>query len=337
VTATPKREPDLIRADESLGSPFLSGIRADARLRLHLVEPATREDVGTPAAALHPSLLQRWHLLSLDAPCVATLWLCFIAQCAGVSLRWTSPAAMFVAVWMLYVADRLLDARPTAGGEAPQGLEERHRFHQRHRHGFLTCFVVASIALAALLHTLPAAALHLYMLLAALLTSWLLLVHVRAASAAQRLPKELAVALFFPAAVCIPTVAREPALRAALLLPAILFAAVCALNCLYIFAWEHPSERTSAHWSTCWGCRHLTALCTAAIAAALTAAAVYARTPALHALTPLLLASSGSAACLLVLDHWHARLDRVQARALADVALLTPLAAEAVWLCSRLR
>ena len=52
---------------------------------------------------------------------------------------------MSLAVWILYVSDRLLDARSNT-----TDLEERHHFHHRHRRVFITFIVVAAVALAAL-------------------------------------------------------------------------------------------------------------------------------------------------------------------------------------------
>ena len=55
--------------------------------------------------------LTLWHLLSLDAPTVAVLWTWFIARTNHVHLPLASLAAMALAVWILYAADRFLDAR----------------------------------------------------------------------------------------------------------------------------------------------------------------------------------------------------------------------------------
>ena len=79
-----------------------------------VVSPAARPTLSlVPKPELSPrhSPLALWHLLSLDAPSVATVWTIAIAHAAGVDLPWTSAAAMFIAVWILYAADRLLDAR----------------------------------------------------------------------------------------------------------------------------------------------------------------------------------------------------------------------------------
>jgi hypothetical protein len=179
---------------------------------------------------------------------------------------------MFTAVWMLYAADRLLDARPLPNGTPPPELEERHRFHQRHRKAFLSAIVVASGALAALLDRLDPRALHLYALLATLL------------------------------------------------------AAVCTLNCLFLYAWEHPAPRLQAHWTTRWATGHLRALATAVTAAA----ALTASLSALHRLPRLdtapAVACALSAALLQALDSHRSRFTPLTMRASADLVLLTPLA-----------
>jgi hypothetical protein len=280
--------------------------------RLTLVH--SREPRLTPLAL--------WHLLSLDAPTVAALWTVFLARCAGLTLPWTACAAMFVAVWMLYATDRLLDARPTPDGRPPRDLEARHRFHHRHRAAFVTVLSLATFLLAWLLHRTAPAALHLYMLLAALLGGWLMLIHVRPMGHnAHRLPKELAVGIFFPAAVFVPTVARAPQLRPQLLLAAVLFGLVCTLNCLCIYAWEHPLPRNHAHWTTRWATRHLATLAVGTLlAAGLFAALRPQPTVALPAL-----ACALSTTALLALDTFRPRLSSVHLRAAADLTLLTPI------------
>ena len=264
------------------------------------------------------SALALWHLLSLDAPTVAAVWTVFIAHTAGVALPWTAPAAMFLAVWMLYAADRLLDARP---GTPAAELEERHRFHHQHRRAFLTAIAIVAVPLTVLLHEIDARALHLYALLATLLAVYLVLIHARH-DHSHRLPKELAVGLFFPAAIFIPTVARAPSLRLALLPAAILFAAVCTLNCLFVYAWEHPypDRKLRAHWTTRWATRHLTFL--ALMVVGVSAAAACLRVPLLRAPA---VACTFSATLLVLLRAYPRPMLPVPLRAAADLVLLTPL------------
>jgi hypothetical protein len=287
--------------------------------RPYLVPPLPRRH--TPLAL--------WHLLSLDAPSVAALWTWFIAHSLGLALPWQAIAAMFTAVWMIYAADRLLDARLLDARQldielSSRDLEERHRFHHRHRSRFLSIIVLASLALAALLLNIHHRALELYMLLATLLGTWLLLIHARPQphSGARRLPKELAVGLFFPAAIFIPTVARVPQLQLQLLPIAALFAAACTLNCLFLYAWEHPPQphsQPNAHWTTLWAIRHLPQLSLGLLALCV---AVILRTPI--AVTPAI-ACAISIALLLLLHLQRRRITPLHLRATADLVLLSPL------------
>jgi hypothetical protein len=310
--------PDLL-------SPNDSPAATKPRPSLTLVERAPRQE-----APRHTSLAL-WHLLSVDAPSVAAVWTIAVASAVGLHLPWTSAAAMFVAVWMLYAADRLLDARPLPGGQSPPELEERHRFHHRHRRAFLILIAVSACGLAALLRALDPRAMRLYTLLATLLGAWFLIIHARPlpGDGAHRLPKELAVGIFFPAAVFIPTVARLPQLRLDILPIALLLAATCSLNCLFLYAWEHPDQRSRAHWSTRWATRHLVALTATVAALALLlilASPLLDPSAQLHrgttVLTSCILASS---LLLLLLHHLRDRIAPLHLRALADLVLLTPL------------
>jgi hypothetical protein len=279
--------------------------------------------VSTRAA----SPIALWHLLSLDAPTVAALWTWFIARASHVRLPLASPAAMALAVWILYAADRLLDAaRPGTGAD----LEARHHFHHRHRRTLLAVIPLAAAALALLLRTLDSVAIQLYLIEGAFLLAWFLILH--ATRSAHRLPKELAVGLFFSCATFIPTVARSPGLRLSLLPAAMLFAAVCSLNCLFIYAWEHdeawehgepatasPNQRRP-HSTTRVAVEHL-----AAITAALIVAGIGLAVLGSPSARPLAAACAAAAAALLAIDRARLRISRIDLRAAADVALLTPL------------
>jgi hypothetical protein len=256
-----------------------------------------------------------WHLLSLDAPAVATLWTWFIARTNHVPLRISSLIAMAAAVWTLYAADRLLDAQ-SPGNDA---LEARHYFHLEHRTAFMFGIAAASILLAVLLPRIPEAAIRLYLILGGLVFGYFVIIH--ATRSAHRLPKEIAVGVCFAAATFIPTVAREPELRVPLLAPALLLAAVCSLNCLFIYAWEHPlPSGQTPHPVTAVALRHLTAL-TLGVAGAGAILALLDR----HAPWPLYAAVALSSLALLFLHLRRRTLAALELRAAADLALLTPL------------
>jgi hypothetical protein len=313
---------------------FLQKPREGALQQRRSSLPGATKTATAPATIKPTGALHLWHLLSLDAPTVATLWTWFVAKTASLHLPVSVLAAMFLAVWMLYAADRLLDVRQLFTNPLhTHELELRHLFHHRHAKAFLTGIAVASLALATLLHHLLPAALELYAILGALLFAWFLLIHARAASSSassRRLPKELAVGIFFPAAIFIPTIARHPGLRLALLPDALLFAAACSLNCLSIYAWEHPAPKSTAsgeaHWTTRLATRHLIPLAFATalvgLALAILERAILTRTTTLW---PLALAASLSAFTLLALHLQRRYLSPLTLRATADLALLTPI------------
>lgn len=262
---------------------------------------------------LKPPLLY-WHLLSLDAPTVATLWTWFIARTNHVSLPASSLVAMTAAVWMLYAADRLLDTR----GESADVLEARHHFHYRHSTTFLVGIGGASVLLAATLPSIPSEAIRLYLVLGGMVFGYFVIIH--ASQSAHRLPKEIAVGVCFAAAVFIPTVAREPSLRAVLLPPALLFATLCSLNCLFIFVWEHPTGAVPPpHPVTAVMLTRLPTLTAIAGGIAALFAIFDHRVP-----WPIAMATTLSCAVLLMVHFSRSHYDKPTLRILADLALLTP-------------
>jgi hypothetical protein len=95
-----------------------------------------------------PTLLRFWHLASLDAPSVALVWSLAFAWVAHVRLPLWVPAFLTLAVWTVYVGDRLLDARRGLQAGNIQNLQERHLFHWRHRRVLQPAAVAAASAAA---------------------------------------------------------------------------------------------------------------------------------------------------------------------------------------------
>ncbi|HEY6377317.1 MAG TPA: hypothetical protein VIX90_17490 [Edaphobacter sp.] len=270
------------------------------------------------------SPLALWHLLSLDAPTIAVLWTWFIADASHVRLPITSIVAMATAVWTLYAADRLLDTQSAT----PSDLEARHHFHHRYRTIFLAGILLASLALAVLLPRIPSEAIHLYLILGGLVFGYFILIHVPLnhspdTKATPRLPKEIAVGICFAAAVFIPTVARRPDLRTTLVPSALLFAALCSLNCLFIYAWEHDPPDPIAHPVhplTRLALNHLRAIGITIAVTGTALALLDHRTP-----WPVPFANALAAILLLLLHHRRHRITPLHLRAAADLALATPI------------
>lgn len=97
------------------------------------------------------------NLLSLDAPLVAVAWLYVFAKTWRLGYHpWEAYASLGMAVWVLMVADRLLDATMAGGNEA--AMESRHAFHWRHRRWFkLALMVVVPLMIALVVLRMPVA------------------------------------------------------------------------------------------------------------------------------------------------------------------------------------
>jgi hypothetical protein len=292
--------------------------------------------VPVPTRPRRHNPLELWHLYSLDAPTVATLWTWFIAHTYRIDLPLTSIAAIAVAVWLLYAADRLLDSRSLTQQPVARNLEARHRFHHGHRRIFVGVIAAACVVMAFLLPQLSPDAIRLYLVEGSFLVGYFVIIH--ATSSAHRLPKELAVGPFFSAAIFIPSIARLPALRMPLLPDALLLAALCSLNCIFIYAWEHPAtyncaSETSAnlwiaqegsasptHPATRFCLRHLRSLATIVFLSA-GALSVFHR----QHLLPIPACIAIATILLLTLHQLRHYIPATTLRAAADLALLTPL------------
>lgn len=258
--------------------------------------------VALPTLPAHRySVLHRWHLLSLDAPTVAVVWTLAAAHITHHTLSWYVPAAMFLAVWLVYVADRLLDYKQ---GEE---LEARHRFHGRFRKQFLVAAFAAIPALLVLMLKMPSHALLAYTLLCLPLGLYFAVIHKT--HLRYKAPKEAVVGVFFAAAVFLPEV-----LTPRVAIATTFFALLCWLNCVAILRWENPG---TADWSA----RNFPALAVALAALCV----VTPFTPAPHPFAVLNLCTASSALLLLAIDRIQRPISAVTLRAAADAALLTPV------------
>ncbi len=256
----------------------------------------------------------RWHLLSLDAPCVAAAWLLTFCAAQPLRVRWTEAAALALAVWMLYVADRVLDARQGNAGQ----LQARHFFHARHARRFAWVAALLLPVLLVLVERLPTTVRAGWLWLAVPMGLYAVAIHFWPV---RHMPKEMVVALMFAAATALPAMLAHahPAMTRAHLQTAVvdgLFAAVCWLNGVAIARWELRAELRPASRSTIWGVHHLRAIC-AGVAVAGFALSAVVGWPALACML--------SALLLLLLERASHRVKATTLRACADLTLLTPV------------
>jgi hypothetical protein len=223
-----------------------------------------------------------------------------------------APLLLALGTWLLYVADRILDGlRP---GEL---LRERHHFHARHRTAFLSAASGLAVLLAwSVVTRMRPEAVRDNSWIGVFALIYLFAVHRRPAFT---LPKELAVAILFAAAVAVPAWSRLGAgngLGKEQLAPAVVcFAGLCWINCVGIEKWEAgPTTR--------WSILHLRLIVTM-IALFSLAAALLAPSRGLMIVYLAALLSSG---LLFGLDARSSHLSPLHLRIAADAALLTPLA-----------
>jgi hypothetical protein len=233
------------------------------------------------------------NLLSLDAPIVALLWQILFARCFHADVPAVAAALLVLAVWLIYAADRVFDAR--GGSKLP-----RHEFYRRHWRTVLPIWTAAFAFATWLAWThLPTPLLRRGALIAVAVALYFTVVH----AVRRTWPKELAVAILFALGA---TVAAWNAIRSAADVEVVvLFSCLCWINCMAIEKWE----RRGFHWP----------IGIAATVVAAAAAFTCVDRPVLGG------AEIASAIAFIFLDFRRRRISADALRVLADVALLTPV------------
>jgi hypothetical protein len=259
-----------------------------------------------------PAPVWLWpNILSLDAPLVAVTWQAFLAQRYAVPLRLTGRIELFLAVWAIYIADRLLDVRhpPTAQESV------RHRFYRAHR-GLAAAVLAALLAAAlviALLWLRPAVLRNGLVPLAAVV----LYLAVLNIGGARRVAKELVVAFVFTSGTFLVAWTNDSDSPVTLLAPAAAFFLLSLANLAAIEKWEAAELRRDAplpHVST-----RVLARTAPVWVSLLAAVALVQAGDAWYLAIGI---SAAAIAALLFID----RRIRIEARrALVDAVLLTPL------------
>jgi hypothetical protein len=264
-----------------------------------------------------------WNVLSVDAPTVAVVWAALFAHASGGKLSAAEATVLVLAVWVIYVIDRLLDGW-TAKDRA--ALHERHHFCERHRFVLAGLVAFASGVLVWLTtEHLPGAEVTAGVKLGVILVLYMAGIHAGHGRIAWVFPKEIAVGLLFACGATLPLWSRSIQFPWGACLPWILFGFLCALNCLSIECWENRPRsgdwRQPPHPFVRWADSHLNRVAAALAIAALTACFV--RDPKDSSISALLAVWLG-ALLLVFLNYVRTKLSPATLRVLADVALLVP-------------
>jgi hypothetical protein len=261
------------------------------------------------------------NLLSLDAPLIAVLWMQLFAVSEDVRLSPVVTLVLGLAVWLIYVADRLFD-----GMFATTGLQAvRHRFHMAHRNVLLAgaSLALAITCLACL--ELDTLTLEFGTLLTLVVLAYFGAIHGRLVKRRLCLPKEMVVAVVFGAGTFFPASIHARGSYPAMAIVLALFVVICWLNLVLIEYAEwmvlRHGKTQRPHVSTVMAGQYLPWFGGgAAIMALLVFCSPYACTE-----RPALLALVLSAVALAGLSYCWRCLSSNAVRVLADVALLSPL------------
>jgi hypothetical protein len=261
------------------------------------------------------------HLLSLDAPLVAVGWQRWWAHLTGANLHWFHDLILGLCVWMIYLADRLSDARRAEPGDLET---QRHAFSRR-------CGVRVGILLGAVVVALAGLALWRLagrqfaggLLLLAAVWIYFCLIHVGIRRRRWLVPKEAAVGMLFAVGTVFFVGCSTIPLGSTLCATGVMFGALCFLNCALITKWEaSPQDRrdpasllNAFPQLTAWLARGGAAL---ALLASISATMMR---PGI-AFAPVVFGAVG----LWTLDHWQEGFSKETLRVLADVVLLAPWA-----------
>ncbi len=266
---------------------------------------------------MHPFWL--WpNLLSLDAPLIAVLWLHLIAVSGQIRISPIVTLALALVVWLIYVADRLLDG---SRADPLAALPARHQFYRAHRKLWFSLLVSGLALTCCICLDLDPRTLLFGTLLILVVAGYFAAVH----RARFRFPKEAAVAVVFAIGTFFPAWIHAQGWTGAMTVSLILFIAICWLNTTLIeyAEWAGLRQRGSAkpHASTLIGGNHLLQIGTSVAIIAFVMAQLR-MTQAEHLI---LLAVSISALALAGLGFCWQKFSMNMVRVLADATLLTPV------------
>jgi hypothetical protein len=266
-------------------------------------------------------------ILALDAPAVALAWQSMFARVAGVTTRPYQVALLGISVWLAYSADRWIEGwRLTIETVRTQ----RHYFFLRRRWPAFAVWIaifIGGVGLALSRLSTREWTASLGVLLPTLL--YLLSHQLFHRGHPWRVPKEICVAVIMAlGAALYPATLGTDSLH--LIAPTTaLFMLLCLANCMLISDWEREVDLQHGQTSLVLRFSHartiagslpygIFVLCagTVALSGGFTRIAA--------------LCGAASAASLAALDYVQPRIGRERSRLLADVALLTPLVAQAL-------
>lgn len=264
------------------------------------------------------------NLLSLDAPLVAVAWLYIFAKTWRADYHpWEAYVSLGLAVWVIYVADRLLDVSILGTGSGK--LEARHEFHRRHRKFFTIGAGLAALTALVLVVSYMSYAIYHYILIGGVVVAGFFGLSMLSSQDSEEIPhaKNILAGTGFAFGTAMMAHVYLPELGIYRLLGSrefMCFAVLCVLNISAIDLWEHASRSSDVE---------IKASDELALTLPLTllgaAALVFAVLDHEMATRPFFYAILTGAALLQILNRTRARYSMDAMRVLADVAMLLPV------------
>lgn len=170
------------------------------------------------------------NLLSLDAPVVAFVWQRLIGRVFGIPIRPEGSAMLFLTVWAIYLADRLLDTRVPAAPAEPA----RHQFYRRYRTLATALLLIVTLNATILAFTkLRTAVLENGFFVFCTVALYFAVIHFWHWQGL----KEITIAMLFSLGTFLVPITNAVSPRT-LLLPALAFFLLCLANLVAIENWE---------------------------------------------------------------------------------------------------
>jgi hypothetical protein len=253
---------------------------------------------------------------------VVVLWQRLIARSASVEARTPEMFVLGCSVWLAYSADRWIEGWRLA----PDSIRtHRHLFHHKWRWPVAGVWVaLLGLDLAVALRGLPAEEFRAGAFMLAPVAAYLLSHQLVHRNHRWRAPKEVCVALLLGGGTALFAASRPGSHPAGMAVPLALFVLLCFTNCALISVWEDEVDRSQGQTSlvTQFGGAALLSRALPWILFAICFAAWVVAGPRTEGAAACAAASSLLLGAVSVAE---ARMGRIRARVLADVALLTPL------------
>lgn len=262
------------------------------------------------------------NLLSLDAPLVAVAWLHVFAKTWRLGYHpWEAYVTLGLAVWAIYVGDRLLDV---SLANSPGGkLEARHQFHNKHRRAFGIAVTAALVVAVVLVVTKMPMTIYKHLLLGGVLVAGFFGLSMLSSQDLDEVPHSknilAGVTFAFGTAMTAHLYRWEYGIYDMLVSREFMsFAVLCVLNISAIDLWEHAARSAD---------EEIKASDELALTLPLTLLGASALMFALRDLPsrPFFYAVLTGAALLYVLNRSRARFSMDALRVMADVSLLIPV------------